>query len=361
MLFKQLSPHFCRTYLIGNAETRSVVLIDPVIDHFSDYLALLKENGYKLTHVIDTHTQADHISAGTALTDATECDYVMYETAPSKCVTIRVKDGDELDLNGVIFKVLHTPGHASDAICLIAEDKLFTGDTLFLDDGGAGRDDLPGGNPADHWDSLQRLYTLPDNLVVYPSHDYNNREPSSLGRQREANPHFRFKNKEEFVTYLDELRLGPADWMRDVVQANYACATDPNAAWIPIDAPACQIQGTLDKNINEIEVDTISAENLKELLSRDDEKPILLDVREDYELTSQLGALDGIINMPIGSLTPRLGELEAYKDKTIVVICRSGHRATTGAQILKKAGFRNAMVLDGGMINLRYLESKSSS
>ena len=359
MIFKQLSPHYCRTYLIGNDADNTVILIDPVIDHFSDYLALLKENGYTLTHVIDTHTQADHISAGTALTDATDCAYIMHETAPSKCVSTRVKDGDTLELNGLTFKVMYTPGHAGDAICLITGDKLFTGDTLFLDEGGAGRDDLPGGSPSDHWDSLQKLYALPGDLIVYPAHDYNNREPSSLEHQRETNPHFKFKNKPAFVTYLDELRLGPADWMRDVIKANYACASDPNAAWIPIDAPACQIQGTLDQNVNEIEVDTISAENLKELLSLDGEKPILLDVREDYELTAQFGSLDGTIHIPIGSLTPRLSELEAYKDKTVVVICRSGHRATTGAQILKKAGFRNTMVLDGGMISWRYLESKT--
>jgi glyoxylase-like metal-dependent hydrolase (beta-lactamase superfamily II) len=138
MIFQQLSPHYCRTYLIGSENDNTVILIDPVIDHFSDYLKLFKDNGYKLTHVIDTHTQADHISAGTALTDATNCEYIMHETSPSKCVSIRVRDGDMLDLNGLTFQVMYTPGHAHDAICLIADDKLFTGDTLFLDEGGAG-------------------------------------------------------------------------------------------------------------------------------------------------------------------------------------------------------------------------------
>ncbi len=89
--------------------------------------------------------------------DATDCQYIMHEKAPAKCVTIRVKDGDEVVLAGQKATIWETPGHTKDSISVLFDDKLLSGDFLFLDDAGAGRDDLPGGDPNAHWHSLQRL------------------------------------------------------------------------------------------------------------------------------------------------------------------------------------------------------------
>lgn len=350
MIFEQLNPHSCRTYLIGNENDSRIVLVDPVLDHFNDYLEMLKTRGFTLTHVIDTHTHADHISAGSSLKDATDCHYLMHEKTPAKCVDIRVKDGDTLTLNGIRFDVVYTPGHTKDLISLIVDHKiLLTGDFLFLDDAGGGRDDLPGGSPAEHWESLSKVFELPDDLIVYPAHEYRNREPSSLGHQKQSNPHFKVRTKQEFINYIEDLRLGPADWMADVLKANYTCARDPKSVWIPADVAACEIKGTMEKGVNEIEVDHISAKALKEKLNSG-EKPLLLDVRQPDELQSPLGAIDGVLNIPIGILASRLDDLSDYTDKEIIVVCRSGARATTGAQILKKSGFNNVKVLDGGMI-----------
>lgn len=351
MIFEQLNPHACRTYLI--ATENLTILIDPVIDHFMDYLELLKSRNLKLTHAIDTHTHADHISACSALKDATECEYIMHENAPPKCVGIRVKDGDILNLNGIDFMFIHTPGHTKDSVSIVVEDKFLSGDFLFLDDAGAGRDDLPGGNPAEHWDSLNKINNLPGTLMVYPAHEYRNRQSSTLGNQRKTNPHMQKRTKDEFVKYLDDLRLGPAEWMKDVLKANYACAKDPNAAWIPIDTPACEIKGTMEKGVNEIEVDYISAQNLYDLIKKEQNHTVLIDVREKYELEDQLGHIEGVINIPIGLLAVKQRELQDFKKNNIVVVCRSGARATTGAQILKKSGFDNVTVLEGGMISWR--------
>jgi rhodanese-related sulfurtransferase len=137
--------------------------------------------------------------------------------------------------------------------------------------------------------------------------------------------------------------------MADVLKANYACARDPKAAWIPVDAPACEIKGTLEPGVNEIKVTYISASALKARMSAGS-APLLLDVREPSELVSPLGALDGVVNIPIGSLTKRLPELESLRAQDLVVVCRSGARATTAAQILMKSGFPNVSVLEGGML-----------
>lgn len=352
MIFEQLNPDSCKTYLLADETSHQAVLIDPVINHVTMYLNLMKERGYRLTHIIDTHTHADHISACPSLKDATDCEYVMHVLAPSKCVSTRVDDHSELNLIGKTFRIIHTPGHTRDSITLLVDKHIFTGDFLFLEDAGAGRDDLPGGNPEDHWNSLLKLKDIPDDMVVYPAHEYRNRKPSDMKTQREKNPHLKIKSKEEFITYINDLKLGPAEWMKDVLNANYKCSTDPNAAWIPTDLPACEIKGTLNPNTEDIEVKYITPPKIKDYL-KNNPNILLLDVREKYELSDQLGHIDNVMNIPIGSLTNQLDKLNSYADGNIILICRSGARATSAAKILTTAGFLHVYVLEGGMINYR--------
>jgi glyoxylase-like metal-dependent hydrolase (beta-lactamase superfamily II)/rhodanese-related sulfurtransferase len=346
--FRQLNPHACKTYLVGAKGTGEIALVDPVLEHVNDYLDLMKREELRLTHVIDTHTHADHISGAAALRDHTACNYVMHQNSPVGCVSTRVSDGSVLFPASIRIDVMYTPGHTRDSICLVLLDRILTGDTLFLDDGGAGRDDLPGGDAAAHWESLQRLLVLPDNLIVYPAHEYHGREPSSLAMQRTRNPHLKPRSKEEFVKYVEDLKLGPAAWMKDVLKANYSCALDPGAAWIPADLPACELQGTLTPGVNEQPVASVEPQELKRRLEAH-ESMLLLDVREAGELSGELGRLDKIVNMPIGTLSMRLEELEPYRSQEIITICRSGGRAHTAAQILAQAGFRQVHVLAGGM------------
>ncbi len=349
MIFQQLNPHACRTYLIGAEESNEVALVDPVLDHLNDYLELLQKEKLELTQVMDTHTHADHISGGAALKDAVGCDYIMHQNAPSQCVTHNVTDSQKIAIGGEVARIMFTPGHTIDSVCVIFSDKILTGDTLFIDDGGAGRDDLPGGDSGKHWESLKRILELPEHLIVYPAHEYRNRESSSLKQQKQTNLHLRPRSKSEFVEYLDDLRLGPADWMKDVLKANYACARDPNAAWIPVDAPACEVKGTVPKGVNEQEVRILEPLDLKRKLDQKYDI-ILLDVREAPELQGPLGHLDGVKHISIVRLAHRLDELERDKDKEIITVCRSGARAYTAAQILQQAGFSRVSVLNGGMI-----------
>ncbi len=107
----------------------------------------------------------------------------------------------------------------------------------------------------------------------------------------------------------------------------------------------------MEESISKNEVKNIMAQELKEMLGKDGSEVLLLDVREERELTGELGHIEGIVHIPIGSLAFRLSELQNYKDKNIVIICRSGRRATTGAQILNNAGFVNVSVLKGGMLS----------
>jgi len=352
LVCRQLNPGPCKTYLITNDTTKEAVIIDPVLDRVKEFSTLIEQEGLTLTLIIDTHTHADHISGGGTLKDLFGCDYAMHASSPVKCASFHLENGTTLQLfNRFPVSVLHTPGHTRDSVCLIFPEWIFTGDALFLDDGGAGRDDLPGGDPGAHWESLRSLCELPDTLIVHPAHDYHNRKPSSLSRQKSVNPHLKkaLEPKEAFVQYLDDLKLGAADWMKDVLTANYACARDPKAVWIPVDLPACEIKGTLAPNANEVITGTILPDKLKQRLLHG-EKPLLLDVRESAELDGPLGHLEGIIHIPVGELATRLDELAPFNNKEIISVCRSGGRAATAARILTTAGFSHVRILEGGMI-----------
>ncbi len=352
LIYKQLNPHACLTYLVRNTVSNKVILIDPLLDHVEDYLKILKDRKLELTHVIDTHTHADHISGAAAMKDHTDCEYIMHNKAPARCVTLALDNEETINLLETSVKVIHTPGHTKDSVSLIFPDRIFTGDALFLNDGGAGRDDLPGGDPLEHYESLQQLMKLPDHLIVYPAHEYRGRKPSSLAIQKETNPHLKARSKEEFINYIEDLKLGPAEWMHDVLKSNYACARDPGGVWIPVDSPACEVKGTLEIGVNEQVVNSINVQKLKTRL-KDDQVPILIDVRDKHELTGPLGHLPNIKHIPLPNLISKLDELKDFKNQEIILVCRSGARAHTAAQILQKGNFSKVFVLEGGMIAWR--------
>jgi len=115
--------------------------------------------------------------------------------SPVKCAGYRVGDSEEIKFGNIKIDVIDTPGHTKDSISLVCNNIILTGDALFLDDGGAGRDDLPGGDPSEHWESLQKFRKQKGDLIVHPAHDYRNREPSSLSNQIKTNPHFKPESK----------------------------------------------------------------------------------------------------------------------------------------------------------------------
>ncbi len=351
-LFRQLNPHSCLTYLIANPQTKETVLVDPVLDHAADYLKLLETEKLRLVAVIDTHTHADHISGAPALLDRVRAEYVMHKNAAASCPTKRVSDGEKLTFAGIPFTFIETPGHTRDSICILLPGKILTGDALFLDDGGAGRDDLPGGDAGAHWDSFQKLLALPEDLMVYPAHEYRHRQPSTLGQQKKNNPHLQHKTREEYIRYFQELKLGPADWMKDVLKANYACARDPKAAWIPVDVPACEVKGTMAHGANDIKVEEIAPEELSRKMNSE-EKNLLLDVRDPEELKGEFGSLPNAVNIPVAALSHHLKDIEAWKNGSVITICKGGGRAHTAAQILIQAGFKNVRKLSGGMTAFR--------
>lgn len=347
MIFEQLNTGACKTYLIASEETHEAMLVDPVLEKVDDYLADLRRRRLRLTHVVDTHVHADHISGGAAIRDRTAAYYVMHQLSVSACANIRVAEGDLIRVGEIEVHILHTPGHTQDSITLVLPDRLLTGDFLFIGEGGAGRTDLPGGDAGEHWDSLQKLQSLPDALMIFPAHDYHGREKSTLGEERQGNPRLRPRSRSEYATWLDSQKLGPATWMADVIKANYACARDPRAAWIPVDQPTCEVKGS-QGNVNAELVRTISARALRDRLE-EGKRPLIIDVRQPDEFRGELGHIAGAFELSVGELAGRLDELAGFENRPIVTVCRSGGRSGTAAAILTVAGFHDVHSLEGGI------------
>ena len=347
MIFDQLNPGACRTYLIASEDTNEAILVDPVLEEVDRYIDELNKRKMNLKYVIDTHTHADHISGGRALNDRTGAKYIMFKKTPIECIDIKVDENDKLDMSDISIRFLHTPGHTKDGMTLILQDRVLTGDALFI--GGAGRTDLIGGDPSEHYDSLfEKLKPLDDSLLVYPAHDYHNNTFSTLGDEKKNNEHFQERTKQEYVSWLESMRAPMPEWMKEVLQENYSCALNPKEIWKPVDEATCEVGvGAVTGGVNANEVNEIEVSQLRQKISENGNR-LLLDVRQPEEYES--GHIEGTKLIPLGELTKHLEELEKYKDKEIITICRSGGRSKTAASILSQSGFENVSSLKGGML-----------
>ena len=172
MIFRQLfdSVSCTYTYLLAGRDGGEALIIDPVLDKADRYIQLLDELGLKLVKAVDTHVHADHITGLGALRDRTRCVTVMGRRSKVDVVSMRVDEGDTINIDGVSLAVLYTPGHTDDSYCFRLPDRVFTGDTLLIR--GTGRTDFQGGDSLAAYDSLfNKLLLLPDDTLVYPGHD----------------------------------------------------------------------------------------------------------------------------------------------------------------------------------------------
>jgi len=334
MLLKELNRGKCKTYLLACERDRLAILIDPVRDHVDRYLAMLAYLNLKLQVVIDTHTHADHRTGCFELSDLTGATVLMHRNAPAPRVDRHVCDGDTLALGTLTLRFLDTPGHTPDGISIHVGDAVFTGDTLLIR--GTGRADFFGGDAGLQYDSIVgKLFTLPEQTVVLPAHDYRGNTASTIGEERRLNPRLAGQTRDSYVALMANLQLPLPDRIQEVLQPNQTALDDDTLSFPTL------------AQLNEVR--QIPARTLNDLLAQK-AAPLVIDVREDSEFRGQLGHLPGANLIPLRMLASRAPELAVGKEAPIVVVCRSGVRSTTAAAILTGLGFEDVSNLKGGML-----------
>lgn len=190
-------------YLVGDHEKRECVIVDPAWE-VNRILAEAESGGMKVTGALVTHAHFDHVNGlddflkrvkGKIYCNKDEAEFL--KSWRSELVT--VSDGDKLKVGSIEITFLHTPGHTPGSQCFLLENKLISGDTLFIQ--ACGRCDLPGGHPEQMYYSLKRLSELDEGTVLYPGHNYSEEPTSTIGQEKRLNPYLQTPNLQQFLAF----------------------------------------------------------------------------------------------------------------------------------------------------------------
>jgi sulfur dioxygenase len=210
------------TYIIGDLQWREAAVIDPVFDDVDKIINILKAEGLTLMTVMETHVHADHVTGAAALRQRTGAEVVISRHGGAPCADIMVDDEDFLILGNEVIRTIATPGHTSGCVSYRWRDRVFTGDALLI--GGCGRTDFQNGSAGTLYDSITRkLFSLPDDTLVYPGHDYKGRRVSSIAEEKHHNARLAGKSRDEFIAIMTQLDLPMPRHIDVAVPANRRC------------------------------------------------------------------------------------------------------------------------------------------
>jgi len=333
MIFRQLfdSESSTYTYLLASRRGGEALIVDPVLDKVDRYVQLLDELDLKLIKAVDTHVHADHITGLGALRDRTRCITVMGEQSGADVVSMRVAEGDTIDIEGLSLDVLYTPGHTDDSYSFLMEDRVFTGDTLLIR--GTGRTDFQNGSPRAQYDSIfNKLLKLPEDTLVFPAHDYKGDMVSTIGEERAYNPRLQVNSEAEYVEIMENLNLANPKMMDVAVPANLKI-------------------GLKQDKLESMGLSLNCGDGTGSL---DDPSLILVDLRDDTERAKN-GIIPGSVHAPYPDIDEHvntggmLHELARSSGRRIVFYCAYGERSAMAVEAALDAGLTNICHLAGGM------------
>jgi glyoxylase-like metal-dependent hydrolase (beta-lactamase superfamily II)/rhodanese-related sulfurtransferase len=337
------------TYLLGDRAGGQAVLIDPVFEQVRRDAALLGELELKLVATLETHVHADHVTGAWLLKQRLGSRIMLSAASGAVGADRYLAQDDVVAFGGRRLLVRATPGHTNGCLTYVLDDHsmAFTGDCLLIR--GAGRTDFQEGDTATMYRSIhEQIFTLPDDCLLYPAHDYRGLTATSVIEERRYNPRIGGEiGIGDFTGYMKNLRLAHPKMIDVAVPANLRCGrpegenggallADP--VWAPL---RYSFAGVWE----------IDPHGLEEAAAQPDRRIQILDVREPGEFTGPLGHIKGAVLIPLGELAERAGELDSTRP--VVAVCRAGGRSAQATVILRQAGFKDVANLTGGMLRWR--------
>jgi len=216
------------TYLIADVKTGEAALVDAVVEHVERDLALVSDLGCRLVAVLDTHVHADHVTAAGKLRERTSATTHVSARGGAPCADVEMSDGHAVRVGAVSIRALSTPGHTNGCMSFVVSAdgeplRVLTGDALLVR--GCGRTDFQEGDAATLWRSVhEKLFSLPDETLVFPAHDYRGFTVSTIGEEKRLNPRLgAAMTLDSFVALMKNLDLPPPTKIHEAVPANRAC------------------------------------------------------------------------------------------------------------------------------------------
>jgi glyoxylase-like metal-dependent hydrolase (beta-lactamase superfamily II)/rhodanese-related sulfurtransferase len=330
------------TYLLADPGTREAVLIDAVREQLARDLRLLEELELRLLFAVETHVHADHVTAGGLLRERLGCRLVVGEGSGVLTAELRLQDGERLRFGSEVMEGRATPGHTSGCMTYVLPERgmAFTGDALLIR--GCGRTDFQGGDPRALFASIHdKIFSLPDDTLLYPAHDYAGRTVTTVAEEKRFNPRLGGgRSADEFEGIMKGLALAYPGRMNEAVPGNMASGlTEPEAAaastragdgWAPV------LRTTSGVPVIEPAWLAAHADAVR-----------LVDVREHVEFCGPLGHIESAELVPFADLRDRASSWE--RSRPIVTVCAYGTRSGAAARMLAEKGFEKVASLHGGM------------
>jgi sulfur dioxygenase len=211
-----------RSYIVADRQSGKAAIIDAIVDNVERDLGVLTELNLALVYAIETHIHADHITGAWLLKERTGAR-IVYGAAVQATVRgadVFLADGRDLRIGETSLRAMATPGHTAGCTSYVVPGAVFTGDALFIR--GNGRTDLQGGSSEQLFDSVRaKLFSLPDETIVYPGHDYNGRISSTIGEEKRFNERLNLSiDKPAFIAIMKRRHLPPPAQMEVAIPAN---------------------------------------------------------------------------------------------------------------------------------------------